>query len=117
MDGITIIEEHLCRQLSLQRFISIGFFITLLCVGTLFLYRFMWSTSTKTKSDKIVYLTSSTLIIGALIMFWCVQTNTYSTTHMEYTVTVDDTVGFNEFHEKYEIITQNGEEYRVKKIE
>lgn len=32
---------------------------------------------------------------------------------MEYIVTVDDGVGFNDFHEKYEIISTDGIEYRV----
>lgn len=37
----------------------------------------------------------------------------YNTTHMEYTITIDDSVGFNEFYDKYEVISVDGEKYRV----
>lgn len=114
MNGITIIEEHFCRQVSLQELIVLGCLITLLCVGALFVYWFVWKNSVKTKGLKICILTCSMLIVVTCIASWCFQINAYNTTHMEYTVTIDDTVGFNEFHEKYEIVSENDDEYRIK---
>ena len=34
--------------------------------------------------------------------------------HSEYLVTIDETVSFSEFNQKYEVIEQNGELYRIK---
>ena len=34
--------------------------------------------------------------------------------HSEYFVTIDETVSFSEFNQKYEVIEQKGELYRVK---
>lgn len=34
--------------------------------------------------------------------------------HSEYLVTIDETVSFSEFNQKYEVIEQKGELYRVK---
>lgn len=48
-----------------------------------------------------------------MLFFWTGVINKFNTTHMEYTVIVDDSVSFNDFHAKYEIISTNGNEYRV----
>jgi hypothetical protein len=47
------------------------------------------------------------------VVFWVFQINNYNKTHIEYTVTIDDSVSFDDFHEKYEIVSVNGNEYRV----
>ena len=114
MNGITIIEEHLCRAVELPSLIGLGIFITLLFLGSLVLYRFIYKASTKNKGTKITVLCCSVALIISYIVFWATQINNYNKTHMEYTVAVADTVSFNDFHEKYEIISVNGEEYRVK---
>lgn len=36
--------------------------------------------------------------------------------HIEYEIEIDDSVGFNEFYEHYEIIDQDGDVYTVKMI-
>lgn len=114
MNGITIIEEHLCRQMSLPALILGGCVITLMCIAFLFLCWFLWKTLSDTKIEKILCLLWSTLIIVMCIVFWCSCINTYNTTHIEYTVTIDDTVSFHEFYERYEIISENNGEYRIK---
>lgn len=114
MNGITIIEEHLCRQINLQGLIISGCLITLTCIVFLFLCWFMWKICIKTKTAKILCLICSMLIVVMCIVFWRFQINTYNITHMEYTVTIDNTVSFHEFYERYEIISENNGEYRIK---
>lgn len=113
MNGITIIEEHLCRVVELPSLIGLGIFITLLCVGVLLLYRFMYKHSVIDKKGKITTIVCSVLLVVVYVVFWVMQINQYNNAHMEYTVTVDDSVSFNDFHAKYEIVSVNGDEYRV----
>lgn len=44
-------------------------------------------------------------------------TNTNSVHHIEYKVTIDDSVSMNEFLDKYEILDQEGKIYTVKERE
>ena len=73
----------------------------------------MYKNSTKDKKTKILVWCCSILLIVIHIVTWAVQISNYNKTYMEYTVTVDDSVSFNDFHAKYEIISINGDEYRV----
>ena len=115
MNGITIIEEHLCRAVELPALIGIGIFITLLFVGALLFYKLIWKYDLvdKKKKEKITIIIYSILLIVMYVVFWVVQINGYNDTHMEYTVTIDDSVSFNDFHTKYEIVSVSGNEYRV----
>lgn len=113
MDGITIVSEHLCRVVELPALIGIGILITLLCCCALLLYRFMYKHSLVDKKGKTTTIVCSMLIVVMYVAFWIIQINQYNKIHMEYTVTVDDSVSFNDFHAKYEIVSVNGNEYRV----
>lgn len=115
MNGVTIVEEHLCRVVELPALIGTGIFITLLIAGGLLLYKLVWKYGLvcNTKRDKITTIVCSMLLVVMYIVFWVSQISNYNKTHMEYTITVDDSVGFNDFHEKYEIVSVNGNEYRV----
>ena len=113
MNGITIVEEHLCRVVELPAFIGLGIFMTLLCVGTLLLYRFMYKHSSLGKNCKITIIVCSILVVIICVVFWVAQTINYNITHMEYTITIDDSVSFNDFHAKYAIVSVNEDEYRV----
>ena len=112
MDGITIIAEHLYRVIGFGELIGTGILVTLLFCGDLFLYRFMYKTGTCETNKKIV-IVCSVLLIAMYIWFWVFQIDKYNTTHMEYTVTVDDSVSFNDFHGRYDIVSINGNECRV----
>lgn len=112
MSGITIVAEHLCRQVEMGELLGIGIFITLLCVGGLFLYRSLYRQS-KDKFTKRFIKICSVVVVLLYIFLTAHQINSYNTTHMEYTITVDDSVGFNEFNERYEILSVEGDRYRV----
>lgn len=113
MNGITIIEEHLCRVVELPSLIAIGVFVTLLCVGTLAFYGWAYK-DTERKSMKILTLCCSIGIVIMCIALWTVQICNYNKTHYEYVVEVDDSVTFNDFFDRYEIVSVDGDRYRVK---
>lgn len=113
MNGITIIEEHLCRVVDMTLLIASGIFITLLCIGALAFYRFMYKSGSKSKATKILIWCCSVAVVIMNIVFWAIQISNYNETHFEYTIEVDDSVGFNDFFDKYEIVSVDGERYRV----
>jgi hypothetical protein len=116
MNGVTIIEEHLCRVVELRQLIGLGTFVTLLCIGGLLFYVFMYKCNYANKDTKTVTLVCSALTVAMLAFFWVNQIYSYNDAHFEYTVEVDDSVALNDFFEKYEIISADGNRYRVKYI-
>ena len=86
--------------------------MTLVCGGILAFY--YWASKHCDNSSKKAARICSVLVVILYIVTLVVQINGYNKTHMEYTVTVNDNVSFNDFHEKYEIVSVDGEEYRVK---
>ena len=115
MAGITIIEEHLCRVVELPQLIVICVFFTLMCVGALALYRFIYKT-TDSKAIKMLAIVCSIGVIIICIVLWTHQIYSYNKTHFEYTIEVDNSVSFNDFFDKYEIVSADGDRYRVKEI-
>lgn len=112
--NVTIIEEHLCRVIGLGELISIGSFLTLLYIGVFLLIRLHYKYNGGTVNKKnIEILVCSIILILLYVGYWIVGINHYNTTHMEYTVIADDSVGLNEFYEKYEIISVDGNTFRV----
>lgn len=116
MKGITIVEEHLCRVVELPQLIAICVFFTLLCVGVLALYRFIYK-DTESNANKRLAIVCSIAIVIMCIALWTHQIYNYNKTHLEYTVEVDDSVGFNDFFDRYEIVSVDGDRYIVKEIE
>ena len=113
MNGITVVAEHLCRVVELDELITVGIFVTLLCIGALWFYWFSYKHCNPDRKEKFTLLVCSICIIILDVYLWVFQTNKYNTTHMEYTVVVDNTVSLNDFCEQYEIVSMNGNEFRV----
>ena len=103
MNGITIIEEHLCRVVDMTSLIASGILITLLCIGGLAFYRFMYKSCSKSKATKILVWYFSVAIVIMNIVFWVIQISNYNETHFEYTIEVDDSVGFNDFFDSLDV--------------
>ena len=113
MNGVTIIEEHLCRVVELRELIGFGIFVTLLTAAVLYFY---WWAYNHDERNKRLAIVCSALVIIICAVFWVAQINKYNVTYKEYTVTVDDSVCLNDFMERYEIVSVDGDEYRVKEI-
>lgn len=117
MNGITIIEEHLCRAVEIPILIVIGFFVTLLFVGAFAIYILIWKydllDKKKKEKNRTDIIICSILLVIIYAALWAVLINAYNDTHIEYTVAIDDSVSFNDFYAKYEIVSVSGDEYRV----
>lgn len=113
MNGVTIIAEHFCRDIDLNSLILTSIIFSIAVVAVLVIYRYAYKKSLEDNSTKNIIIFSSILVVVVYIFFWYIMINDYITTHMEYTVTIDDTATFNDVYSKYEIISVNGNEYRV----
>ena len=118
MDGITIITEHLVRATELKSAIGLGILFAILIFGALYIYYRMYKECYKCvaaeKRVKRCIIVCSTILIALAILLYVSLIKDYNTTHMEYTVTVDDSVRFNDFHDKYEIVSMSDDFIRVK---
>jgi hypothetical protein len=116
MTGINIIEEHIYRELDTGSvIITVGLVLLTIMVAVIVNLDVFRGKSTIVKIiTLIVSLVLTIFFIGGYVN---ILIESYNKTYVEYTVTIDDTVGFNEFNNKYEIITVNGNEYRVREKE
>jgi len=115
MDGITIIEQILYRETEFGSLVATIAIITLLVIAGLLYFKFMYKeVSGKIFTNEIK--TGSVLIVIAYILAFISLIHSYNTTHMEYIITIDDSVSFNDFFDKYDIVSVDGDRYRVKEI-
>lgn len=74
MNGITIIEEHLCRTVELPALIIMGIFVTLLFVGALLFYILIWKydllNKKKKEKNRTDIIICSILLVVIYIVFW-----------------------------------------------
>lgn len=71
---------------------------------------------TKYPAIGVVCLVLAACLWGGLLYF-ALTPNTNDPNHIEYKVTIDDSVSMNEFLDKYEILDQEGKIYTVKERE
>lgn len=64
-----------------------------------------------------VTICSVLVACGVILMTLALVSNKNSINHIEYKVTIDDSVSMNEFLDKYEILDQEGKIYTVKERE
>ena len=112
MDGITILAEHFCRGIELEGLIAYFLFFGLLIAFVVVFYIYVIKTTHDEVTRNIALICLAILVV-IFVVFSVFEIKDYHTTHMEYTITIDDNVGFNEFYNKYEIISVDGETYRV----
>lgn len=115
MKGITIVEEHLCRVTEMSELLVICIFFTLLCAGILAIHRFQYKHS-DSRGLSILIIVCSTVVVILCIVKCALQICNYNKTYYEYTIEVDDSVSFNDFFDRYEIVSVDGDRYRVKEI-
>lgn len=111
MDGVTILNEMSVRGENLG-FVIIWILLTIACIVMR-----IWD-----DIDNWPYVgwgsrmfgIICTLMIGVLTSMVAVGlVFEYNTFHTEYMVTINDSVGFNEFNSRYEIVSQDGDVYTV----
>ena len=115
MNGITIIEVYLCRLVELEQLIAVCMIYTLFCIGAFAFYR--WDYKNNTRNHKKLDVLCIVGIVILCILLWADQIYKYNKIHYEYMIEVDNSVTFNDFFGKYEIISVNGSMYRVREID
>lgn len=111
MDGVTILSEMSVRGEELF------FVIAWILLSITFIVGAIWDNidnwcyfGWSSRIMSIIF----TILLGAFMFVVSVGLcGEYNTFHTEYEVTIDDSVGFNEFIDRYEIISADGNVYTV----
>jgi len=111
MNGVTILEEHLCRALSLGTLIGTTVFYLLMCCVGIFI---IWRVCDKESTKKTNTIGSTVVFCIVFVVFIVLQLFAYNDTRIEYTIKVDDSASFNQVYNKYEILSESDNIYRVK---
>lgn len=112
MNGVTVIEEIVCREASLGVTI-VGIVCTLLtCALALVVYKKSYKYMSSACGKKLI-CTFSALTVAAFIFVFCSSIADYSNTHIEYIVEVSEDTSLTEFMDKYAIISGDGKIFRV----
>lgn len=119
MDGVTILTETFVRGADLFQVCAgwIGFIIfAAYLFGEIFE---LWRLSPYIQYKLFVVGLGVFVVMLLVVILSFVYNNhvEYQTFYTEYTVTVDDSVEFNEFYNRYEIISQNGDIYTVREVD
>jgi hypothetical protein len=111
MNGVEILSQDIIYNGILPGWLGVtGFFVTIACFVLLALFM-----SEGRLLPSIIFMV---LILISITFFALALTdNTNSINHLEYKVTIDDSVSMNEFLDKYEILDQEGKIYTVKERE
>lgn len=104
MDGVTILTEHTVSNLTAS-----GIFFTILLTALALMLLCLAH-----DGGGCLFWTIGTATIIVAFLSWCAVWYGATTSHTEYTVTIDDTVSYNEFTKTYEIVSEEDGIYRVK---
>lgn len=111
MDGVTILSEMSVREVELWKVIIWGImtavYVVFMILDHVKCWRYLsWLT-------RIVEIICILMIFAFMSIFEYAFIYGYNTFQTEYEVTIDDSVGFNEFNKRYEIVSQDGDIYTV----
>lgn len=111
MDGVTILSEMSVRGEEL------AFVIAWIILTIVFIVSKIADTIThwhySELKTKITSVICTVIFCGLPFMVAVYLCRSHNTFHTEYKVTIDDSVGFNEFTECYEILSNDGDIYTV----
>ena len=111
MNGVTILSEMSVRGEELWTVVacfsvSIGIIVLTIAHNVEYWSCLGWF-------ERIISVIITVAVVTFVILFGAMFCYEYSTFHTEYRVTIDDSVCFNEFTERYEIISSDGDVYTV----
>ena len=111
MDGITILSEMSVRCAEMWQVIG----VTLVgIIGSVALVRNLiggWQHS-EWSNNLVLIIVHVGLILFVASLVYLVYIE-YDKVYTSYNVSIDDSVGFNEFNKRYEIVSQDGDVYTV----
>ena len=104
MDGVTILTEHTASNLTAS-----DTFFTILITALAFMILYLAH-----NGGGCLFWTIGIVTVIVAFLSWCAAWYGATTSHTEYTVTIGDTVSYNEFTKNYEVISEDDGVYRVK---
>jgi hypothetical protein len=105
MDGVTILAENTYRMCD-TTFAAVSIIVVAILSSVMIFI------SSKT-GDKFDFVMASIFGIFAFVLTVYNNVDGYNTIRTEYQVTVDSSVSFQEFFEKYEVVSADGYVYTV----
>ena len=112
MQGVTIISETSNSSPPILLVILLCISALGVIIASATILGTLWEYGTFHCKAFAVFLSACMLLIGAGL--WAGTLTKDNQNGIQYTVQVDDTVNFNEFMSKYEIIKQNGDTYIIR---
>lgn len=112
MSGVTVIEEIVCREMSLATVIGLTILFTILVSFGFVMYWFMYK-NTQSKTVKNTIIVCSVLLIALLVYAILFNISQYHDTHTEYIVEVTNEASYLEFTDVYTVISRDGNRFRV----
>lgn len=114
MNGVIVHTEHIYRDMPISSLIA----VIVLCAVAIGFATVLYSEALKKKPAKkwIAHIEMGVVVVLVILL---VAAAAYETQviNKEQVVTIDDSVGFNEFFDRYEIISVDGNLYTVREIE
>lgn len=114
MNGVEILKEIPIYENTLCAWLCGFFWVVALACFISSLSSFFYYTRGKDKVDKYSGIITLILAVISSLLFIYGLFPSQKVAYTEYKVTIDDSVSFNEFIEKYEIIDSEGKVYTVK---
>jgi hypothetical protein len=115
MDGVTILTTHVYRTCELWEVIFSSVLIFLM-LGLFWLLSWIL-VGADTNHSTLIGIILAIVFLAAFLGIEFVIWNDYMTIYTDHIVTIDDTVNFNEFSERYEVISQDGALYTIRERE
>jgi hypothetical protein len=111
MDGVTILSEMSVRGESLGIvmvwwLLTIAYIVVMIIDNVEHWHYSGWR-------SRIVSIICALMVSSLILMIAVCLCVEYSTFHTEYEVTIDDSVGFNEFTDRYKIVSKDCDVYTV----
>lgn len=114
MDGVIVQTERVCRGAPWIVTLALVFIAAVfLALYLLRLVRFCKKNKTKSLKAIAIYVASAMICIACS----CYLVSQSMTIHNYLVVTIDDSVGFNEFNERYQVLQKDGNLYTVRDLQ
>ena len=113
MEGITILSEQITRGCPIGLFVALCVLCICICGLVVLASLTVWGD----ESTPLVFKILISVLIFAMmfgLVIGLIELSTEMQLYTKYQITIDDTVGFNEFHSQYGIINQDGQIFTVK---
>ena len=108
MDGVTILAKDMY---ALDFLINVNGYMFTFCLLVIIALSYLVLDGPRDQGN---HAFASICFVVSLFLLVVSTFGSLATEHTEYKVTIDDSVNFNEFMERYEIVDQNGKLFTVK---